>query len=273
MLRPWLYAGELIHLFSRYRSVANLEQRLKELYPNVVELEQLALDTGTPIGTPYQGARIGAFHVVAPSKTRFLQCIVESERTPEVVSEYEPVQPMPGGLAALLSAATGYASAKWGEERFSPEQTSAENEMSVVQFARIAGSRILLTGDAGRAGLGEAADYLSLNGVGLPGIDIFQIPHHGSRRNVSTEVLDRLLGRRLLSPFFSSKFTAVISAAKDDPHHPRRAVVRACYHRGSGSQTLSTENAGVCVYRDSPYFASRRWAAAQAIAYPETQEA
>ena len=273
MLRPWLYAGEIIHLFSRYRSVGNLEQRLRELYPNLAELEQLALQNRTPIGTPFQGAQIGVFCSVAPTKDRYLRCIVESERTPEVVSAYEPVQPSPGGLAGLLSAVTEYVSAKWGEERFAPEETSAENEMSVVQFASIADHRVLLTGDAGRAGLGEAADYLAAIGVGLPGIDVFQVPHHGSRRNVSTEVLDRLLGPRQWSPVVNTNFSAVISAAKDDPQHPRKAVVRACHHRGSGGRTFSTENSSICLYKNSPYFANRGWGPVQPLAYPETQEA
>ena len=145
MLRPWLYAGEIIHLFSRYRSVGNLEQRLRELYPAI--------------------------------------------------------------------------------------------------------------------------------GVGLPGIDVFQVPHHGSRRNVSTEVLDRLLGPRQWSPVVNTNFSAVISAAKDDPQHPRKAVVRACHHRGSGGRTFSTENWSICLYKNSPYFANRGWGPVQPLAYPETQEA
>lgn len=69
--------------------------------------------------------------------------------------------------------------------------------MSVVQYANLHGHRILLTGDAGRAGLAEAADYAPFAGLALPGIDRFQVPHHGSRRNVSTEILDRWLGAQL----------------------------------------------------------------------------
>ena len=38
----------------------------------------------------------------------------------------------------------------WGNEVFSEEETSAENEMSVVQYAKLCGKKILLTGDAGR---------------------------------------------------------------------------------------------------------------------------
>lgn len=30
-----------------------------------------------------------------------------------------------------------------------------------------------------------------------PGIDRFQVPHHGGRHNVTTQLLDELLGRRL----------------------------------------------------------------------------
>jgi hypothetical protein len=35
--------------------------------------------------------------------------------------------------------------AAWGVETFSPEETSAENEMSVVQYALLSGKRMLLT--------------------------------------------------------------------------------------------------------------------------------
>lgn len=46
ILRSWLYAGEIIHLSARDRSVANLEQRLKDLYPNRAELEQSEVPFG-----------------------------------------------------------------------------------------------------------------------------------------------------------------------------------------------------------------------------------
>ena len=69
--------------------------------------------------------------------------------------------------------------------------------MSVVQYATLCDEKILLAGDAGREGLSEAADSAPFIGLRLPGIDRFHVPHHGSRRNVSTEVLDRWLGPRL----------------------------------------------------------------------------
>ncbi|MET4121975.1 beta-lactamase superfamily II metal-dependent hydrolase [Bradyrhizobium sp. JR1.5] len=62
--------------------------------------------------------------------------------------------------------------------------------MSVVQFAYLNGHKIVLTGDAGRSALTEAAEFAPQAGLYLPGVDRFQVPHHGERRNVSTELLE-----------------------------------------------------------------------------------
>ncbi|MCH8058948.1 MAG: MBL fold metallo-hydrolase [Proteobacteria bacterium] len=270
MLRPWLYANELIHRFARFQYVANLEQRLRELYPNLDVLEQLAFETGTPIYEPFQGARIGAFYVLAPTKARFLDMVVDSERTPELSRLERENLEITEGLLGLLRAAVEFVAAKWGDERFSDEETSAENEMSVVQYAYIDEKRILLTADAGRSGLTEAANYLEAAGVALPGLDVFQVPHHGSRRNVSTALLDRWLGRRLLFAPGEPSFTAAISASAEDTDHPRKAVVRACYHRGAGSRTVSSEHGDLCIGSNSPH--NRGWVAATALPYPDQQE-
>jgi beta-lactamase superfamily II metal-dependent hydrolase len=157
----------------------------------------------------------------------------------------------------------------WGEEVFSTEETSAENEMSVIQYASLCGVRILLTADAGRAALAEAADYAPYVGLALPGIDRFQVPHHGSRRNVSSEILDRWLGERLPAKPAQGEenFTAIISSAKEDKDHPRKAVVRALIHRGA--RVLTTEGSCICTPHDAP---NRGWVAAVPVAYPEDQE-
>ena len=52
-------------------------------------------------------------------------------------------------------------------EVFSPNETSAENEMSIVQYANICGQRVVLTADAGRAALAEAADYTPYEGKNI----------------------------------------------------------------------------------------------------------
>lgn len=273
MLRPWMYANELLPRFARYGSADNLHYRLRSLYPNLAELEDLANETGTPIEAPFQGARIGEFFVVAPSRQRFLDLVVQSERTPEVSAAEREVETEVQGLLGAFQRIVQFVEAKWLDEKFSEEETSAENEMSVVQYAYIADKSILLTGDTGRGGLAEAGNWVMAAGVTLPGVDVFQVPHHGSRRNVSTELLDLWLGERMLFTPKEPKFIAVISASEEDKDHPRKAVVRACYHRGGGEQTWSNQTDDLCIHNRSPFMPRAGWGSAVALPYPPDQEA
>ena len=272
MLRPWLYAAELLDHFARFNTISGLEKALREAYPSVAALEKIAQRRGIPIYEPFQGEKIGAFTVLAPSKARYLQLIVDSERTPKEAARAASM----GLLKALQLAGAKvvrYAKAAWGVEVFSTEPTSAENEMSVVQYASLCDEKILLTGDAGRDGLGEAADFATVIGLQLPGIDRFDVPHHGSRRNVSTEVLDRWLGPRLARqlPEGQGSLHALISANPDDNDHPRRAVVRGLIHRGADVfQTTGARGQYLRTSKNAP----RRDGAvpAKRLPYPEDQE-
>jgi beta-lactamase superfamily II metal-dependent hydrolase len=245
---------------------------LKEVYPNIAALEEIALRRGIPIQDPFQGSVIGIFTVMAPTKARYLDLVVDSEKTPETVAEEEKARAK--RLAELLGTAVAkvaeFLRAAWGDEVFSQQETSAENEMSVIQYAEILGNRVLLTGDAGRAGLAEAADFAPYIGLALPGINKFQVPHHGSRRNVSTELLDRWLGARLpLKPNKGEEtFTAIISSAKEDEDHPRKAVVRACIHRGA--KVITTEGSCIRIGKNAPD--REGWGPIEGVDYPEDQE-
>jgi beta-lactamase superfamily II metal-dependent hydrolase len=267
MHRPWEHVTDLLGFFPGVSSADYLRRVLREGFPNVVALEEIALRRGIPIYSPFQGAKIGAFTVLTPSYDRYLELVARSDCTPA-----SPVQRTPT-LTQLLGKAMAHAKAfvqaSWGTESFSPDSVSPANEMSVVQFARIAGEKILLTADAGREGLAEAIAYAPYVGLDLPGIDRFQVPHHGSRRNLSTAILDQLLGPRLSGQLFIPTFTAIISSAKADPDHPRRAVVRAMWHRGA--QVVSTESGNL---RSSSSAAPLRpgYGSASRLPYPMDQE-
>ncbi|MEO1018991.1 MAG: MBL fold metallo-hydrolase, partial [Pseudomonadota bacterium] len=272
MLRPWEYADEIIDRFSRFSNVDNLKRRLRDLYPNIAALEEIAEDKGIPIYEPFQGATIGVFRVLTPTRGRYLDLIVESEKTPEAAKQEEETRLAELGEAALRAAGKfiSLLKAAWGVEVFSSEETSSENEMSIVQYADICGKRVLLTGDTGRAGLTEAADYAPSIGLVLPGIDRMQVPHHGSRRNVSTETLDRWLGARLPAEPAEGEqsFTALISAANEDKDHPRNAVVRAFIHRGA--KVITTEGSSKRTGHNAPD--REGWITATPLAYPHEQE-
>lgn len=87
MHRPWLYAEELLPRFETYNSADALRSRLRKLYPGPAALEDLALEKGIPIRDPFQGAYIGDFLVLAPTRARYLDLVVASERTPEAAKD------------------------------------------------------------------------------------------------------------------------------------------------------------------------------------------
>ena len=268
MLRPWLYAEELIDRFKRFTNVENLASRLQEIYPTIATLEEIAEEKEIPILAPFQGENIGDFIVLAPTKSRYLDLVVESDKTPEAAQEKDEF--WQEKACRFAEKVISFVRAAWGEETFSSEETSPENDMSVVQYANLCDKRILLTADAGRGALTEAADYAPSVGLELPGINTFQVPHHGSRRNVSTEILDCLLGERLSEKpeELLNEFKAIISASKDDEDHPRKAVIRACIHRGG--TVLSNQGSSLRTGHNVPE--REGWSAASPLPYPEEQE-
>lgn len=267
MLRPWMYAQQLLPRFPTYTDAARLRGRLRSAYSNLAALEDIATKRGIPVYEPFQGALIGAFHVMAPTPARFKDLVVESNKTPEG-AEDGLLAKATSFIADAARQATALVRAAWGDEYFPGSDTSAENEMSVVQYALLNGERIMLTGDTGRAGLREVIDYAPYVGLVLPGIDRFQVPHHGGRHNVTTQLLDELLGPRLPARGQPSTFTAIISSAAADPDHPRKSVVRAMIHRGG--KVLTTEGQGKRTHKGAP---NRGWSAAIPVEYPEDQEA
>ena len=118
--------------------------------------------------------------------------------------------------------------------------TSAENESSAVLYGELGHRRVLLTGDAGVHALTCAADYAEGYGVHLCNLDLMQVPHHGSRNNITPTVLNRVMGR-----------AACVSAASASSTHPRRVVTNAFIRRGA--EVYSTEGAALRLPHNMPY--------------------
>jgi len=243
ILRPWLYANELMSYFTTYTSVDRLASKLRSSYPFLDELEKVAIERKIPMHEPFQGASIGLFKVLAPSPNRWAHLVIDSDKTPK--NEDTGIL---GNLFEMAKSAIRFIKAGWGSEKFSTEDTSNENEMSIIQYLEFNGRKVLLTGDAGRAGMTEAAAYAPQVGLTLPRVTDFQAPHHGGRRNVNSEILDAWLGS--IQPSLPAEgnelFTAVISASGDDPAHPRKAVRRGLLHRGA--KVLTTEQHNIWIH-------------------------
>lgn len=263
MNRPWNHINELLPLFEYKYTKAGLIQRLKKNFPFTAELEQIAIENGIEIRDGFQGSYLGEFRILAPTKERYIDLVVASDKTPEPVKPEDERRLLEEALAALKNFIFG-----WGEENLKgdTEGTSAENETSIVQYAELCGEKILLTGDAGVGTLEQAYDYAISTGISLPGLNRFQVPHHGSRRNVSSDILDKWLGSTLDAQLSGGDFTAVISANRSDKSHPKKAVVRAMIHRGAN---VFQPTGALHVFKNAD---SRGWSDATSMPYPDEME-
>lgn len=239
---PWLLAPEAIALFKNKNWTAQgLIDEIKAKYDIVSEIVDVATAAGCDIYYPFQGQRIGPFTVMSPSKWAYLHLLPQFDKTPE------PEQPLiqnanmwigkasTGLLKAIFEKAAAAVS-KWVPETWTFErlkdggQTSASNESSVVLYANLGDKRILLTGDAGVNALWWAINYAKGIQFPLQNFNCVQIPHHGSRRNVAPSVLNELLGQ--IQPQGTQRFSAFVSAPKEDDQHPRKIVLNAFMRRG-----------------------------------------
>lgn len=227
MNRPWDYVDEVIDTFHGAYTREGLIKKMREMHPYLVEMEKIAAKRGITIRAPLQGAQIGPFTVLAPSRARYVKLIPDLDKTPPSYATEST-----GILGSLFKVAADVAEKI--KERLdyetldeNPPATSASNETSVVQWASFGNKRVLLTADVGPEGLTEAADYAEQISL-LIQPTLVQIPHHGSRRNVTPSVLDRWLGKYPAE----NQGNAIASVGKNEDIYPRKKVANAFTRRG-----------------------------------------
>ncbi len=232
--QPWLYAAQLVGAFRHNWSANGLYNHLRnDAFPIVASLCDLAEEHGVTLREPFAGLAIGPFHVVAPNKDRFLSLVPQMDQTPQArtVTAADSVAAL---LKSLKEVVLGKAE-KWGIETLgTPAEgaTSVTNESSVVLLGSFdGGNRILLTGDAGVGALDDAVACAGAMGLNIVSPDLVQVPHHGSRRNVSPAALDKILGARLYSDT-SRRGLAVSSVSENAEGFPRKVVENAFLRRG-----------------------------------------
>ncbi len=228
--RPWEHSDEICSLFKDGRITPNsLEQRLKDSLSAAYQLEELALKKGIPIYEPFAGTMIGKFLVLSPSEEEYLNFLPQFNKTPEAKAEKSLLE---AGLEAARAAIKWITETWTGETLSENGTTSSENESSVILYANFDGRGCLLTGDAGLQGLSNAADYAESQQINLRECKFYQVPHHGSRNNVSPSILNRILGDILQEGDEAMTGTAFASASEKSTTHPRKVVQNAFIRRG-----------------------------------------
>ena len=226
MNRPWLYIDELFPKICDGRITKHsLEQRLRENFPYVNELEAIALKNGIHIQEGFQGYKIDEnLTILSPSREFYLKLLAESPKTPLQEKENNPF--------SLTRRILKDAFESWTDELIREDvETSAENESSIILLGDMGEEKFLLTGDGGIRALTAAADYAERQNIcNLTEINVHQIPHHGGRHNVSPSILNRILGNIVPEGKYTNKI-AIVSVAVDSDH-PKKMVTNAYIRRG-----------------------------------------
>ena len=263
MHRPWKYSHLILDYFRDGRITSqSLKQRLQDKMSAAYNLERIATRKGISIQEPFQGTAIGKFHVLSPEENWYIHdLIADFEKSPDtkareaalVAADSARFAPLKKFTEAARKAVTEWVAAKWGVDLLREDvETSAENESSTILYAYMNdhSEALLLTGDAGVRALTRALDYLDSHNISASRhIKFYQIPHHGGRHNVSTSVLDRLVGPRLAAE--PDRFSKVAYAsASQKSGYPRHMVKNAFLMRGA--DVCSTRGGSIRYQRGMP---------------------
>ena len=256
---PWLLAEEARPLLkSKTWTQEGLLKHLRAEYDVVAEIFDLATAGGCKVYYPFAGYNIGPFRILAPRRDVYSYLLPQFDKTPEpdqVLIQNAGMWIGKQSWASKLVEQARAALQSWTEESWDTELlkdgglTSASNEASVVLYGSFEMGNVLLTGDAGNNSLSWAAHEADRLGLPLQAFSFVQIPHHGSRRNVGPTVLNRLLGNPQKSTD-ALRFSAFVSAPKDDAQHPRRIVLNAFKRRGG--KTIATQGTNKLYYGGFP---------------------
>lgn len=231
---PWKHSDEIDHLFKDPRvSADSVKVALRKSLDAARELETLARKKDIPIIEPFSDSvnNNNALYVLSPSTAFYESLLPYFRGTPEAKVEPGKFQKAITGVAEAVKRLAE----SWGFETLAdPEEneTSAENNSSVVLLIKHDDQQFLFTADAGVPALTQAVNYASGQGLDIKKLNFVQVPHHGSKHNVGPTILNQLLGPKKPEQIFEK--TAFVSAAKDgEPNHPAKKVINAFKRRGA----------------------------------------
>ena len=230
MNRPWRDSNITADYFADNRITdKSVNKRMTEAFKYAYRLEEVAIKKigESNIIHPVVGnSYFGCLTILAPSKDLYRSKLLESDKTPTTVGD-GTLNTFSRTMKKLIRYIKGFM--QWVDE-----DTSPINETSVVSLLCLPLRNILLTGDAGRNCLKEALDYKSDNvQLSMLPVNVMQLPHHGSRKNVSPSLIRRVGAKDY-----------IISCPPQgiDSHHPSRRMVNMVLEQIPGARIFTTLN-------------------------------
>ncbi|WP_016881572.1 MULTISPECIES: ComEC/Rec2 family competence protein [unclassified Rhodococcus (in: high G+C Gram-positive bacteria)] len=216
----------------------------------VNDLIKTAETRGVTISEPFTGLErwAGQLQILGPTKDYYRELLaqhLQEEKTGVAAGRRSlAASLMTKGRDLLAWALPSLPIETLGEDG----ETAPRNNTSAIVLLTVDGHRILFTGDAGIPALSAAADRyeVAVGPFSSYPLNTLQAPHHGSRRNLSPSLLNRILGAP--GGTYSESFLAPISSAKASPKHPSPKVVNALTRRGG--YVVATEGQTICLLNE-----------------------
>ena len=252
MHQPWNHAEKIRQMFTNDRlTTRGLSDKFTRSLEAAKTVERIAIRRRIPVVEPFSGEGISAgnrVYIVGPSREYYQQLLCDFDCAPKVRSGVLGAVGYYGG--GVLEAVERKLEEKWDIETLSNScETSAENNSSTVLVIDAGEECWMLTGDAGAPALSQAIDFINNANFDYGRIKLFQVPHHGSHHSVGPELLNGMLGPKLLAGTPPSR-TAFCSSAKSAPKHPSKKVANAFQRRGV--KVFATEGQHKHHYKDAP---------------------
>jgi beta-lactamase superfamily II metal-dependent hydrolase len=189
-----------------------IEESLRKSFETASEVMKTASARNIPVSEPFTKAIVGFLNVCGPTQEyyeKLLSTFLDPDKIKQLeesFAEQEFADEQMDVLAAIVKS----------ESLLENPQTSPENNASVILATMFKASKYVFTADAGAEAL-----HLALKAYQIGDCAWFQLPHHGSYRNITKGLIQ----------IFNPK--TVFVSAKGNNKHPRRAVVNACKEFGA----------------------------------------
>ncbi len=200
---------------------ASIRKSLK----TVADIYSIAKKRGIPHEEPFKGKRLGNLGICSPTEEFYNGLAAEITDVERIKAE-DAAQSRYDIQTALEEVMfKGIAGdSSFESSLLTDPHTTPENESSAVAGTAHAGKVFLFTSDAGTSALTNV-----LRDYKVRGLHWMQIPHHGSRRNITKTLIEAF------AP------TTTFVSAEGSKKHPRRAVVNVSEtRRNCRSRLLST---------------------------------
>jgi beta-lactamase superfamily II metal-dependent hydrolase len=224
MHRPWRNTEIDSSLFADGRKTdISINEEFKEAFKYAYEIERIVLEKyghDRLIIEPKVGMEFfdGALTILGPEKELYISKILESSKTSDP-AEYTGVKTESGRSSSTkFGTETLDSPLPWPND----PTTSAINDTSIISLFNFANRRILFTGDSGLQGLCNAFEYAVHLNLDLKKIDVLDIPHHGSRKNINPKFIS----------YLQPKMAFLSAPKKNDRNHPSQKLINEFVRQG-----------------------------------------